>query len=125
MRKANLRVVLLSLLAVGLAAIALATANALADEPAVIDNNSLTAEQKTALAAVAARLVGVEALAAKIDDPAYKAEVARQLAELKKSQLAIERNFDQGAYDALMHSVISRYQVIGLWLKAPSQPLRL
>jgi len=125
MRKVNHPVVLVALLTIGLAAIALAARNVLAEEPPVVDGNSLTAEQKTALAAVAARLVAVEALAAKIDDPAYKADVARQIAELKKNQLAIERNFDQGAYDALMHSVISRYQVIGLWFKAPSVPLRL
>jgi hypothetical protein len=67
-------------------------------------------------------LAGVEALAAKIDDPDYKAEVARQIDDLKKRRLAIEKNFDPGLYEVLMHSVISRYQVIALWLKPAPLP---
>ena len=109
MRKANLVSVLLPLLAIGLTAA----------EPA---DNTLTPEQKTALAAVDVRLAGVVALAAKIDDPNYKAEVARQIDDLKKRRLAIEKNFDPGLYEVLMHSVISRYQVIALWLKPAPLP---
>jgi hypothetical protein len=67
-------------------------------------------------------LAGVEALAAKIDDPVYKAEVLRQIEDLKKRRLAIEKNFDPGLYEVLMHSVISRYQVIALWLKPAPLP---
>jgi hypothetical protein len=82
----------------------------------------LTEEQKTALAAIDARMAGVEALAAKIDDPEYRATVASQIEDLKKRRLAMEKNFDPGLYEALMHSVISRYQVIALWLKPPALP---
>ena len=109
MLKTNLVSFLLPLLAIGLTAA----------EPA---DNTLTPEQKAALAAVDVRLAGVVALAAKIDDPNYKAEVARQIEDLKKRRLAIEKNFDPGLYEVLMHSVISRYQVIALWLKPPPLP---
>src|SRR5580658_7078113 len=110
MRKTNLICLLLPLLAIGFTAA----------EPAY---NTLTPEQKAALAALDVRLAGVEALAAKIDDPDYKAEVARQIEDLKKRRLAIEKNFDPGLYEVLMHSVISRYQVIALWLEpAPLPP---
>src|SRR5262245_45870455 len=116
MPKANLKhLVCILLHAIGLTAVE--TRRIVADEPAA--GTVLTTEQKAALAAVDARLAGVEAIAAKIDDPDYKAEVARQIDELKRTRLAVEKNFDQGRYEALMHSVISRYQVIGLWLKAP------
>jgi hypothetical protein len=109
MLKTNLVSLLLPLLAIGLTAA----------EPA---DNTLTPEQKAALAAVEVRLAGVVALAAKIDDPNYKAEVARQIEDLKKRRLAIEKNFDPGLYEVLMHSVISRYQVIALWLKPATLP---
>jgi hypothetical protein len=109
MRKMNLVTLLLPLFALGLTAA----------EPA---DNTLTPEQKAALAAVDVRLAGVVALAAKIDDPNYKAEVARQIEDLKKRRLAIEKNFDPGLYEVLMHSVISRYQVIALWLKPAPLP---
>jgi hypothetical protein len=109
MRKTIFVSLLLPLLALGL----------IAAEPA---DNTLTAEQKAALAALDVRLAGVEALAAKIDDPNYKAEVARQIEDLKKRRLAIEKNFDPGLYEMLMHSVISRYQIIALWLKPAPLP---
>jgi hypothetical protein len=109
MLKTNLVTLLLPLLAFGLTAA----------EPA---DNTLTHEQKAALAAVDVRLAGVMALAAKIDDPNYKAEVARQIEDLKKRRLAFEKNFDPGLYEVLMHSVISRYQVIALWLKPAPLP---
>jgi hypothetical protein len=64
-------------------------------------------------------LAAVETIAAKIDEPDYKAEVARQIKELKDRRLAVEKNFDLASYEALMHSVISRYQVTALWLKSP------
>src|SRR5262245_23855487 len=121
MSKTSLIVLLrVVLIAVGL--IAAETRQIIADEVAADSGQVLTTEQKGALAAVDARLAGVEAIAAKIDDPDYKAEVLRQIDELKKTRLAIEKNFDQGRYEALMHSVISRYQVIALWLKAPAVP---
>src|SRR5262245_38526954 len=109
MRITNLVSLLLPLLAIGLTAA----------EPA---DHALTPEQKAALAAVDVRLAGVVALAAKIDEPNYKAEVARQIEDLKKRRLAIEKNFDPGLYEVLMHSVISRYQVIALWLKPAPLP---
>jgi hypothetical protein len=92
-------------------------------------NDILTPDQKAALAAVDVRLAGVEALAAKIDDPNYKTEVAKQIEDLKKRRRALEQNFDPGLYEVLMHAVISRYQVIALWLKpaplpAPAPPAR-
>jgi hypothetical protein len=107
----NLVYLLLPLLAIGLTAA----------EPA---DNTLTPEQKAALKAVDVRLAGVEALAAKIDAPDYKVEVARQIKDLKRRRLAIEENFDPGLYEVLMHSVISRYQIIALWLKPPPLPAR-
>jgi hypothetical protein len=109
LRKTNLVALLLPLLAIGLTAA----------EPV---DNTLTPDQKAALAAVDVRLAGVETLAAKIDDLKYKAEVARQIEDLKKRRLAIEKNFDPGLYEVLMHSVISRYQVIALWLKPAPLP---
>src|SRR5262245_45200369 len=109
MRKTKLVFLLLPLFAFGLTAA----------EPAA---NPLTPEQKTALTAVDIRLAGVVVLAAKIDEPNYKAEVARQIEDLKKRRLAIEKNFDPGLYEVLMHSVISRYQVIALWLKPAPLP---
>ncbi len=117
MRNANLVLLLVSLFATEQT-----VGNVLGDERQSVAANALTPEQKAALAAVDARLVGVETIAAKIDDPAYKAEVARQIEELKKTRLAVEKDFDQGRYEALMHSVISRYQVIALWLQAPPLP---
>jgi len=123
MRKTNLVALLLPLLAIGLTAAEPAAKKVLADELEAVAGDTLTPEQKTALAAVDVRLAGVEALAAKIDDSDYKAEVAKQIEDLKKRRLAIEKNFDPGLYEVLMHSVISRYQVIGLWLKpAPLPP---
>lgn len=121
MRKANLVPLLLPLIALALAATGLVEKRGLADEAAA--GNTLTAEQKSALAAVDVRLAGVETLAAKVNDPAYKAEVARQIQDLKKRRLEIEKNFDPALYETLMHSVISRYQVIALWLKAPALPV--
>jgi hypothetical protein len=116
MRNTNLVFLLTSLLTIGLIAAEPAVKRVCADELA------LTAEQKAALAAVDARLAGVETIAAKIDDSNYRAEVARQIDDLKKTRLAIEKNFDPGRYEALMHSVISRYQVVALWLRAPPLP---
>src|SRR5262245_29327041 len=118
----NASPILLLVLAIGLLAAESAASRILSDEREAVAGNSLTPEQHLALTAVDVRLAGVETLAAKIDDPAYKAEVARQIDELKKTRQAIENNFDQGRYEALMHSVISRYQVIALWLKAPPLP---
>src|SRR5688572_1321038 len=66
----------------------------------------LTSEQKAALQAVDVRIAGVESLAGEIDDPAYKASVVTAVADLKKRRAAIEKNFDPGLYEALMHSVI-------------------
>jgi hypothetical protein len=122
MRKAILEIVPLSVLAFSFTAAEPPPGQVLADELAAATGSSLTAEQKTALAAVEVRLAAVERLAAKIDDADYKAEVTRQIEELQKTRLALEINFDQGRYEALMHSVISRYQVIALWLKTPPLP---
>jgi hypothetical protein len=108
--------------AIGLAATGPGERKALADERAAATNSALSPEQKAALAAIDIRLAGVETIAAKIDDPRYKAEVARQIDDLKNTRLGLEKNFDAGRYEALMHSVISRYQVIALWLKAPALP---
>ena len=79
MRNFNLAVLLSSLLAIGLSA----------DERDPVAGTSLTPEQKTALAAVDVRLAAVETLAAKIDDPDYKREVARQIEELQKRRLEV------------------------------------
>jgi hypothetical protein len=122
MRKTNLVPLLLSLLAMGITAAEPAEKKVLADELQAVPGNTLTPEQKAALRAIDVRLAGAEALAAKIDDPEYKAEVAKQIEDLKRRRLAIEKNFDPGLYEALMHSVISRYQVIALWLKPPPLP---
>jgi hypothetical protein len=84
MPKTRLFVLAFSLLAIALAATEKAGGQALADERAAAAASSLTAEQKAALAALDVRLAGVETLAAKIDDPNYKAEVARQIDDLKK-----------------------------------------
>lgn len=82
----------------------------------------LTPEQKTALAAIDARMVGVEAIIAKVDDVDYKADCDKSVADLKKRRTALETNFDQGLYEALMHSVITRYQIVALWLTPPRLP---
>jgi hypothetical protein len=122
MRRTKLVPLLLPLLAIGVAAALPAEAKVFADGLEAVADDSLTPEQKSALAAVDVRLAGLEALAAKIDDSDYKAEVARQIADLKKRRLALEKNFDPGLHEALLHSVISSYQVIGLWLKPASLP---
>ena len=82
----------------------------------------LTPEQVTALQAVDIRVAGIEGLAAKIDDVAYKANTDAAIAHLKKRRKALEKNFDAGLYEALMHSVISRYQLVALWLTPPRLP---
>lgn len=102
--------------------LACTSGNVFAQERTTAAGSSLTAEQKSALAGIDVRLAAAETLAAKIEDPTYKAEVARQLTELRERRLALEKNFDQGLYEVLMHSVISRYQVIALWLQPPSLP---
>src|SRR5688572_15118683 len=122
MQKTIVVLLLLPLLAIGLTSAELAERKVLAGDLDAGAGNSLTPEQKTALAGVDVRLAGVDALAAKIDNPDYKAEVVRQIEDLKKRRLTLEKNFDQGLYEALMHSVISRYQVTALWLKAPPLP---
>ena len=82
----------------------------------------LTSGQKAALHAVDVRMAGVEALAAKIDDPEYKVTVGAALDDLKKRRAALEKTFDPGLYETLMHSVISRYQTVALWLAPPRIP---
>lgn len=90
--------------------------------PAPTTSVPLTAEQKTALRAVDVRIAGVESLVAKIDDPAQKAAHVTAVADLKKRRAAMEKNFDPGLYETLMHSVISRYQTVALWLTPPRVP---
>lgn len=92
-----------------------------AEVKAVVASN-LTPEQKTALAAVDARMVGLEAIVAKVDDADYKADCLAAVADLKKRRLDMDKEFDQGLYEILMHSLISRYQVVALWLKPPALP---
>ena len=82
----------------------------------------LTPEQKTALRAVDVRIAGVESLVAKIDEPTQKAANLTAVADLKKRRAALEKNFDPGLYEALMHSVISRYQTVALWLTPARVP---
>ena len=79
----------------------------------------LTPEQKAALQAVDVRIAGVEALVAKVDDAAYRENCAAAVRDLKKRRAGLEKNFDPALYESLMHSVISRYQVIALWLTPP------
>jgi len=81
----------------------------------------LTAEQRAALRAVDVRLAGVETLLAKVDDPVYRAKEAKAVADMKKRRAGLEKNFDPMTYETLMHSVISRYQVIALWLTPPRE----
>jgi len=82
----------------------------------------LTDEQKLALHAVDVRIAGVEALLVKVEDPVYRAKEAKAVADLKKRRTGLEKNFDPMTYETLMHSVISRYQVIALWLAPPRLP---
>lgn len=82
----------------------------------------LTDEQKRALHAIDVRLAGVEALAQKIDDAAYRKTTESAIADLKRRRKALEKNFDAGLHESLMHSVISRYQIIALWLTPPRLP---
>jgi hypothetical protein len=114
--------VLLPLLAIGVVLADPRGRNVRAEEPGAAAGGTLTPEQRSALAAVDTRLAGVESLAAKIDDRDYRAEVARQIEDLKKRRLVLEKSFDPGLYETLMHSVISRYQTIALWLKQPALP---
>jgi hypothetical protein len=79
----------------------------------------LTAEEQAALRAVDVRIAGVEALLPKIDDPAYKVSIVSAIEDLKKRRAALGKKFDPGLYEALMHAVISRYQVVALWLTPP------
>lgn len=81
----------------------------------------LTDEQKAALRAVDVRIKGVEALIEKIDDPVYRAKEAKAVDDMKKRRAGLEKNFDPMTYETLMHSVISRYQVIALWLTPPRE----
>jgi hypothetical protein len=89
-------------------------------EPAV--SIPLTAEQKTALDAIDIRIGGVESLAAKIDDEKFKASTAATIADLKRRRATLAKKFDQMTYEALMHLVIGRYQVVALWLTPPRVP---
>ncbi len=82
----------------------------------------LTDEQKNALTAIDARIVGLEAIVAKVDDADYKDDCQKAVADLKKRRKALETTYDQGLSEALMHSVISRYQVVALWLTPPRLP---
>jgi hypothetical protein len=82
----------------------------------------LTPEQKTALQAIDARMAGIEALIAKIDDAGYKAASVGAMTDLKRRRVALEKNFETGLYESLMHSVISRYQIIALWLTPARLP---
>ena len=79
----------------------------------------LTDEQKAALRAVDVRIGGIEALLGKVDDLVYRAKEAKAVADMKKRRAGLEKNFDPMTYETLMHSVISRYQVIALWLTPP------
>lgn len=81
----------------------------------------LTDEQKAALRAVDVRIKGVEAMVARIDDATYRAKEAKAVADMKKRRAGLETNFDPMTYESLMHSVISRYQVIALWLTPPRE----
>jgi hypothetical protein len=94
------------------------------DKPARVPEVAipLTAEQKAALEALDVRVAGVEALIVKIDDPPYKASVIAAVADFKKRRAVQAKNFDAGLYEALMHAVISRYQVVSLWLTPPRVP---
>ena len=83
---------------------------------------ALTPELKTALAAADARMAGLAALLTKVDDPDYKETVDTQFEGLKTRRVALDKNFDQGLYDILMHSIIGQYQVVSLWLKPPALP---
>ncbi len=97
------------------------------DKPAESARSSavpLTPEQQAALEAIDIRVGAVEALAAKIDDPAYKGAVLSAVKDFRKRRAALAKSFDQGLYEALMHSVISRYQIVALWLKPPALPNR-
>lgn len=62
------------------------------------------------------------ALLAKVDDPTYRAKEASAVADMKKRRAGLEKNFDPMTYESLMHSVISRYQVIAPWLTPPRLP---
>ncbi len=82
----------------------------------------LTAEQKSAIAALDVRLRGVEALIQKVNDPKYRAELDGAIKDFHQRRDAMAKNFDQGLYDNLMHAIISRYQIVALWLKPPLVP---
>ncbi len=78
-----------------------------------------TAEQLASLRAVDVRIAGLEALLPKIDDAAQKSGVVSGIADFRKRRAALEKNFDPGLQEALMHAVISRYQTTALWLTPP------
>ena len=82
----------------------------------------LTPEEKTQLAAVDIRLAAVEALLPKIEDPSFKRSTLTAIADLKKRRAGLEKRFDPALYEALMHQVIGRYQVVALWLQPPRVP---
>ena len=82
----------------------------------------LTAEQREALRALDVRIAGVEALIPAIEDAKYQAGIVAAVADFRKRAAAQARNFDPGLYEALMHAVISRYQVVSLFLTPARVP---
>lgn len=79
-------------------------------------------EQESVFRALDIRVAGVEALVARIDDPAYKASMVTVVEDFKKRRDDLRKNFDQVQFDALMHNVNRNYQIVSLWLKSPRTP---
>ena len=82
----------------------------------------LTPEEKGSLHAIEVRIAGVEAQLPRIDDPAYKARVESDLRDFRRRLAVLQKKYDPASYEALMHSVIGRYQVNALWLAPPRVP---
>jgi len=79
----------------------------------------LTPAEKASLHAVEVRIAGVEAQLPRIDDPVYKARVESDVRDFKRRLAVLQKKYDPASAEALMHSVISRYQVTALWLAPP------
>jgi hypothetical protein len=82
----------------------------------------LSRERESGFRALDIRVAGVEALVARIDDPAYKASMVAVVEDFKKRREDLKKNFDQIQFDALMHNVNRNYQIVSLWLKSPRTP---
>lgn len=76
----------------------------------------ITPEQESALRAIDGRIDALAELGARVEDTAYRTATVAAVEDFRRRRRALAREYDAGLYEALMHAVISRYQVVSLWL---------